>query len=221
VVAPVASLPPAGPAEVAVSVVTDPAGARVTLDGAAADGITPLTLKVDPGREHRVKVALAGHAVREVEWASGSVPSELRVTLQPSGPLGKVSVSSPYAIDVTWKDRVLARGQTAAELSLPAGRQALVLSAPQYLLRATVNVDVRTDGVAAVSAPELGRINIRANPDNCKVFIDGAFVDYPPILDRPLATGTHTVSFKWPDGETHEEVVVERGRPAFVTGRKE
>ena len=54
--------------------------------------------------------------------------------------------------------------------------------------------------MASVSAPELGRINVRANPDNCQVFIDGIFVDYPPILDRPLAAGPHAVSFEWPDG---------------------
>jgi hypothetical protein len=62
---------------------------------------------------------------------------------------------------------------------------------------------------------------VRANPDNCKVFIDGVFIDYPPILDRPLATGTHAVTFKWPDGEAREEVVVERGKPAYVTGRRQ
>jgi hypothetical protein len=144
-----------------------------------------------------------------------------RATPQPAGPLGKVSLAAPYPVDVQWRDRVLARGQTAAELSLPAGKQTLTLSAPQYLLRATVSVEVRPDATAEVSPPELGRINIRANPDNCKVFIDGVFIDYPPILDRPLATGSHSVSFKWADGETREEVVVERGKPAYVTGRKE
>ena len=143
------------------------------------------------------------------------------MALQPAGPMGKVSVISPYPLDVAWKDRVLARGETAAQLSLPAGKQTLTLIAPQYLLRATVTVDVRPDAVAEVSPPELGRINIRANPDNCKVFIDGTFIDYPPILDRPLAAGSHSVSFKWPEGETREEVVVERGKPTYVTGRKQ
>jgi serine/threonine protein kinase len=145
-----------------------------------------------------------------------------RATAQPAGPQGKVSVTSPYAVDVQWKDRVLARGETAAQVSLPAGRQTLTLSAPQYLLRQTVTVEVKPDAVAEVVAPELGRINVRANPDNCKVFIDGVFIDYPPILDRPLAAGTHSVSFKWPDGQARdEEVVVERGKPAYVTGRRE
>jgi predicted Ser/Thr protein kinase len=156
--------------------------------------------------------------------ASAAVPSVVdpgRATPAPAGPQGKVSLTSTYPVDVRWKDRVLARGQTAAQLSLPVGRQTLTVTAAEYLLRASFTVDVRPDAVVEISPPELGRINVRANPDNCKVFIDGAFIDYPPILDRPLATGAHTVAFKWPDAETREEVVVERGKPAYVTGRKE
>jgi serine/threonine-protein kinase len=149
-------------------------------------------------------------------------PQGTPVAREPVGPMGRVTVTSPYAIDVQWRDRVLARGETAAQLSLPAGKQTLTLTAPQYLLRETVTVEVRADEVAAVSAPELGRINVRANPDNCKVFIDGVFIDYPPILDRPLAAGPHAVSFEWPDGgKMREEVVVERGKPAYVTGRRD
>ena len=149
-------------------------------------------------------------------------PQGTPVAREPVGPLGKVTVTSPYAIDVQWRDRVLARGETAAQLSLPAGKQTLTLTAPQYLLRETVTVEVRADEVVQVSAPELGRINVRANPDNCKVFIDGVFIDYPPILDRPLAAGSHAVSFEWPDGgKMREEVVVERGKPAYVTGRRD
>jgi len=59
-------------------------------------------------------------------------------------------------------------------------------------------------------------------PDNAQVFIDGTFVDYPPIHDKPVAAGPHTVSFKWPDGARSQETVeVARGSSAFVTGRKD
>ena len=54
------------------------------------------------------------------------------------------------------------------------------------------------------------------------MFIDGAFVDYPPILDRPVAAGAHTVAFKWPDGVKREaQAEVEAGSPAYVMGRKD
>ena len=61
-----------------------------------------------------------------------------------------------------------------------------------------------------------------ALPDNCQVAIDGTFVDYPPILNKAVAAGTHVVSFTWPDGKkAQESVEVTSGAAAFVTGRKD
>jgi hypothetical protein len=191
------------------------------VDGQPVDGVTPLTLALDPAQDHRVRVALAGHTTKEVLVAAGQAPAELRVPLEPAGPLGKVSLVSSYPVDVVWKGRVLAREQTTAQLSLPAGKQTVTLAAPAYLLRANVTVDVPAGGEAVLAAPALGRINVRANPDNCKVYIDGTFIDYPPILDRPVAKGAHTVSFQWPDGQRREETVEVGAGPAYVMGRRE
>jgi hypothetical protein len=63
---------------------------------------------------------------------------------------------------------------------------------------------------------------VRAAPDNCQVFVDGTFVDYPPILERPVVAGRHSVAFRWPDGAKSEQAVeVKGGAPTFVVGRKE
>ena len=46
-------------------------------------------------------------------------------------------------------------------------------------------------------------------------------LDYPPILDKPVAAGRYEVSFKWPDGARSQQTVeVKAGTPAFVVGRK-
>ena len=117
---------------------------------------------------------------------------------------------------------MLARGELAPHVELPSGRQVLTLASATVFLRADVSVDVPPAGEAVVEAPALGRLNVRALPDNCRVLVDGAFVDYPPILDRRIAAGPHTVSFEWPDGATRDQAVtVEAGTSAFVTGRKE
>jgi hypothetical protein len=94
--------------------------------------------------------------------------------------------------------------------------------APTYFLRQNVTVDVpRPPAGRLVAAPASGKINIRANPDNCQVFIDGEFVEYPPILDRAIAAGEHRVGFQWPDWRRAEESVqVARGAPAYVMGPK-
>ena len=60
------------------------------------------------------------------------------------------------------------------------------LAAPGVFLRSTLTVDVKGGGESSVEAPALGRVSIQANPDNCKVYIDGAFVDDPPILEKKL-----------------------------------
>ena len=208
-------------------IVSEPAGASVTLDGEAVAGTTPLTVSVDPGQEHRIGFRLEGHAPQEIRVAAGSSPAEVRTALErtivePAGPQGLVAVAGPYPFDVVWQGKVLSRGQSSAQVTLPAGRQVLTLVAPAYFLRQTVTVDVRPPAPASVSAPPLGKIHIRANPDNCQVFIDGEFAEYPPILDRAIAAGEHKVAFKWADGTRQEETVaVSATAPAYVMGRKD
>jgi serine/threonine-protein kinase len=140
----------------------------------------------------------------------------------PALPEGKVTVLSAYPLDVLWRGKVLARGQTSPQISLPAGRQVLTLVASEYAMRSNVTVDVRPGAATDVAALQLGRISIRANPDNCQIFVDGAFLDFPPILDKPLSVGRHTVEFRWPDGARRVETVdVAKGALAYVMGRKE
>ncbi len=140
----------------------------------------------------------------------------------PALPEGKVNVVSAYPIDVLWRGKLLARGQTSPQLSLPAGRQVLTLIAGEYAVRSNVTVEVRPSAATDVAAPQLGRISIRANPDNCRVLVDGTFLDYPPILDKPLSLGRHVVEFQWPDGARRAETVeVAKGSPSYVMGRKQ
>jgi hypothetical protein len=214
---------PAVTSTVALPVVTEPPGASVTVDGQAVKGTTPLTVTVDPAREHQIAVRLEGHAPQEVRVAAGAAATPVRIVLDALGPQGRIAVSAAYPLDVIWRGKVLSHGQPSPEVVVPAGRQVLTLVAPTYFLRQNVTVDVpRPPAAASVAAPALGKINIRANPDNCQVFIDGEFVEYPPILDRAIAAGEHRVAFKWPDGARREESVqVARGAPAYVMGRKD
>jgi hypothetical protein len=176
---------------------------------------------LDPAIEHRVAVALEGYEAQEVRVAAGAA-APLDLVLEKPAPPGTVAVGSSYAVDVLWRGRVLAKGQASPRVTLPGGRQVLTLVSPPVFLRAEVPVQVPPGGQAALAAPALGKLNVRAVPDNCEVFVNGAFVDYPPILDRPAAAGRLVVSFRWPDGARSEQAVeVKAGAPAFVVGRKE
>ncbi|HXB55718.1 MAG TPA: serine/threonine-protein kinase [Vicinamibacteria bacterium] len=209
-------------ASVALPVMSDPPGAFVALDGQRLAGTTPIDVPFDPSLEHRLNIVLDGYAPQEVRLIPGQVPTDVRTKLEPVGPLGTVTVASTYPLDVLWRGKPLAREQVAPRVSLPAGRQVLTLVSSPYFLRTDVAVTVGAGGQAVVEAPGLGKISIRANPDNCQVFIDGAFVDYPPILDKAAAAGVHAVSFRWADGTKRQETAeVVPGGAAFVTGRKE
>ena len=156
--------------------------------------------------------------------AAGPAASPLAATVAPTPavPEGTVNVLSAYPLDVLWRGKLLARGQSSPQVSLPAGRQVLTLIAVEYAVRSNVTVEVRPRAATDVAAPQLGRISIRANPDNCRVLVDGTFLDYPPILDRPLSLGRHVVEFQWPDGVRRAQTVeVAKGPPSYVMGRKQ
>jgi hypothetical protein len=201
---------------------TQPPGAAVTLDGAAVSGTTPLELKLDAEVEHRVQLALEGYAPQEVRLKPGTAPAAVELNLEKQLPPGSLAVSSPYAVDVVWRGRSLAKGESSPRVSLASGRQLVTLVAPSVFLKAEFTVEVPAGGEATLAAPELGRLNVRATPENCQVFVDDVFVDYPPIRERPLAAGRHVVSFKWPDGkQAQQSVEIKEGKPSFVEGRKE
>ena len=123
---------------------------------------------------------------------------------------------------MVWRGRTLARGQASPRVPVAGGRQVLTLQSSTVFLKTDVIVDVPPGGEVAIEAPGLGRLNVRATPDNCEVFVDEVFVDYLPIRDRPVAAGRYTVSFRWPDGTRSQQAVeVKPGAPAWVVGRKE
>ncbi len=205
-----------------VALRTEPPGASVTLDGARLAGVTPLEVTLDPAVEHSLGFSLEGHAPREVRVEKGGPPGPLDVVLEKLAPAGTVAVVSSYPLDVLWRGRPLARGEVSPRVSIPGGRQTLTLVSAALFLKADVAVQVPPGGEVSLDAPTASKLNVRAVPDNCEVFVDGTFVDYPPILDRPVSAGRHTVAFRWPDGARSEQLVeVKAGAPSFVVGRKE
>ena len=96
----------------------------------------------------------------------------------------------------------------------------VIESAPVFM-KHRETVQLEAGGSFIVRAPGTGKLGVRATPDNCKVFVDGVFVDYPPIIDRTIAAGKHSVTFEWPDGKRAEEKVqIQAGKPSYVMGRK-
>jgi serine/threonine-protein kinase len=216
--------PPSGPGSaktVTLNVTSEPAGALVKLDGQAVSGKTPLTVTADSAKAHELVVSLEGYASRKVSVPAGASP-DVKVTLAQLGPPGTLALSAPYTVEVSAGGRSLGKGEGALTFSIPSGRQTVTISAPSVFLRMSREVEIAGGGTTRIDLPGTGELNVKANPDNCRIFVDGVFVDYPPILNKAVVAGHHTVSFKWNDGPQKEESIdVEVGRPVFVMGRQD
>ena len=185
----------------------------------------PASLAAEPERPAQIALTPPPPSVSTTRPAAPVAkparPEAVRET-EPLAALGTLSVHSSYPVDVVWKGRTLAKAELTPSVAIPSGRQTLSLVSDTYFLRRSVSVDVTAGGTATIDVPPPGRISIRATPDNCEISLDGTFVDYPPILDKAVASGTRSVGFKWPDGTQRDQTVeVEPGRLAYVTGRKD
>ena len=139
----------------------------------------------------------------------------------PAGPPSTLVIESSYPVTVSTAGRVLASEKTVASVTLSAGSHEIFIESAAVFLRKRETVQLEAGGSFTIRPPGTGKIGVRANPDNCKVFIDGVFVDYPPILDHAIAAGSHVISFEWPGGARSEErVLIQAGKPSYVMGRK-
>jgi diacylglycerol kinase family enzyme len=74
-------------------------------------------------------------------------------------------------------------------------------------VRETTQVSIGGDRGASpeVVFPALGALTVQAQPGNCKVYVDGEFVDVTPVLDLPIASGAHRVRVLFvPNGATRD-----------------
>jgi hypothetical protein len=220
--APVAAAPAAPAAVVPRAVIeirSQPAGASVRLDRKAV-GVTPMRTEVPSNVAHSVTLSLAGHQSKEVRLDL-PLPASVEATLLPDGPPATLVVESAYPLTISVGGRVLAADKPGVTATLSAGTQEILLEAPSIFLKRRETIQLEAGSTTTLKAPATGKIGLRATPDNCKIFLDGVFVDYPPILDRTIAAGSHAVTFEWPDGtKSEEKIQVQAGKPSYFMGRK-
>jgi serine/threonine protein kinase len=214
------------PRSTMVSIDSDPPGARLRLDGSETGKTTPVEISWDACRERAVELDLEGHKPWTRTFAVGTdaeaATALSKVALAPI-PRGRVVLPRPngYSADVfAGSVRV---GRAGEPLLLPEGRHTLVVRNDKLFVRETVQVAVEGDRSVspAISFPGLGSLTVQAQPSNCKVFVDDAFVDVTPVLNLPIAAGAHRVKVVFvPTGAAQErDVAVRTGRGERVVVR--
>jgi hypothetical protein len=123
-----------------------------------------------------------------------STPQQWAIQLNPLPQEGFVQYVGKYPVTVLLAGKPL-KGDP---VSLPAGTHKLTfLSTKKAYIRLTRTVEVKPGETITVRGPEMGSLTIKANPSNCKIFLNGEFIDYPPIFNLPVQAGNHTLLFNW------------------------
>ena len=201
-----------------MSVVTTPAGARVTIDGRMR-GVTPLTLADLPAGEHRVLVERGSErAQRAVTVQPGATASVVFALANETGPVGGwLTVASPFEVQVIEDAEVIGASATS-RIMLAAGRHELTLVNTSLEYSEQRTVEITPGRVTAVKIdPPRAALNVNARPW-ADVLIDNAEAGQTPIANLAVTVGTHQITFRHPQfGERRQTIVVTAKGPNRVS----
>ena len=200
-----------------LSVVSDPAGSTVTIDGAAR-GQTPLTISgLTPGR-HEVQVRGASATYqRSVQVEAGSTAS-LVVGGTAAGPSwGWISLKSPFPVQVLEEGRVVGTSEIE-RIMLSPGAHELEFVSDQFQFRQSSKVSIQAGRQAPVglTIPRVG-MNINALPW-AEVFVDGIKIGDTPLANVQQTIGDHEIVFRHPQlGEKRQVARVTLKEPLRIS----
>jgi serine/threonine-protein kinase len=138
----------------------------------------------------------------------------------PPRPARPITITGDYAFEVLLGNTVISAAASEHTLKLPAGRTTLRLRNREYFLGQNLSVEVGGRQDQELTAPPLATVSIFSAREVCPLSIDGADAGFPPLAAQRVATGTHRISQKCPDGtEDVRTVTIEAGTPQTVTLR--
>jgi hypothetical protein len=185
---------------------SEPAGARVTVDGIAR-GQAPLTIEdLEPGAHTVVLASDLTSVTHEVTVEPGATASLVVPMSTPQGvPVsGWIAVAAPADVQVYENERLL--GSSRSErIMVAVGRHELDIVNEALGLRVTRVVNVSPGQVSAVKFEwPNGSMALNAQPW-AEVWVDGERVGETPIGNVSVPIGPHEVVFRHP--ELGEQVV--------------
>jgi hypothetical protein len=210
-------LPSAAPVVGQIEVTSDPAGARVTIDGGAA-GVTPVTLRNISAARHVLAIGQGDAIVNRTVEVTAGASSSVFVSLA-GGPRS----AGFFAVDSPLELRILENGQliglsTAAPLMLRAGAHSfdLVNDAAEVHLTRTVSIDAGKTARLRVPVPN-GTLSANASPW-AEVFVDGKSIGVTPLGDVQVPVGSHEIVWRHPQlGEKRQTVTIGAQTPTRLS----
>jgi hypothetical protein len=213
-----AAAPPPEPAVVPIqtetgqiTVETQPAGARVLLDGKPV-GQSPVTLTAVPVGRHTVTlVSSSGEVTRVVKVANGKT-SSVDVSIFS----GWVAVFAPVVLTVSVDGRSI--GTTEQDrLMLPAGRHELTLTNRELGYKGVQQVEIEPGEVRSVTIDPRGPASFNAIPW-AEVWLGGQKLGDTPLANVRVPIGVHEFVFKHPQyGDRKVSATIRADAPAALS----
>ncbi|HEX3703914.1 MAG TPA: PEGA domain-containing protein [Vicinamibacterales bacterium] len=199
---------------------TEPAGARVSVDGVAR-GTSPTTVAdLTPG-EHAVLLESDLGSVKQTVSIEAGVTASLTVPLTAAAegvPVsGWIAITAPADVQVFENKRLLGTSQSD-RLMVGAGRHDLEIANDTLGYRTTRTVQVAPGRVTPIRIDfPKGTIALNAIPW-AEVWVDGAKVGDTPIGNLQLTIGAHEIVFRNPDlGEQRHAATITVDTPARLS----
>jgi hypothetical protein len=181
-----------------LSVLSDPAGSAVTVDGSAR-GQTPLTIQGLSAGRHQVLVRAANATYqRSVQVEAGATASlVVGGAPAPSATWGWITLKTPFPVQVLEGGLVVGTSEID-RIMLSPGNHELDFVSEQFDFRQSSKVDVLAGRGAPVSftIPQV-TMNINALPW-AEVFIDGTRIGDTPLANVQQPIGDHEIVFRHP-----------------------
>jgi hypothetical protein len=211
---------PETPSSGSLLVQSDPAGAKVTVDG-VDHGVAPVSVAdLAPGEHEVVLQAEGGVPVKQRVVIQAGVTSSVLAPVSTAAPgpvSGWIAVKAPVSVEIFEGGRLI--GTTESDkIMLAAGRHDIEVVNETLGYRATRSIQVPPGKVSAINVelPQ-GVINVNASPW-AEIWIDGRRVGETPIGNFPIAIGPHEVVFRHPQfGEKRQAVSVTLKAPVRMS----
>lgn len=203
----------------ALQIATEPAGARVWIDGEPR-GASPLTVSNLKAGEHVVTVRTgSGEAVNRTVTVQEATMASLVISMNAPNAFasGWLAISSGVPLQIFEKGALIGTTDTPRIL-LPAGAHELELVNADLGYRLARSVQITAGQTASVGLkPPMGTLSVNALPW-AEVWIDGQRAGETPIGNFSIAIGRHELLFRHPElGEQRKTVTVGVTSPQRVS----
>lgn len=202
-----------------LQVATEPAGARVWIDG-VLQGVAPLTVTNLKVGEYVVTVrGQSGEAVNRTVSIQEAKVASLVVSMTAPGAFasGWLALTSSVPLQILEKGTIVGTTETPRIL-LPAGAHELELVNAELGYRVSRSVQIAAGQTTAIGIkPPMGTLSINAVPW-AEVWINGQRAGETPIGNLAIAIGKHELLFRHPElGEQRRLVTVGVTSPVRIS----